>query len=169
MDKAQREVKSFTQKTNILIVDDDNELRKTLSEILKKEGWYVSTAENGKQALKASMQVHFNIALIDIRLPDMTGIEILRKLRRTEPNMVKILITGYPTLETAVEAVNKEADGYILKPFNPEKLLALIKEHLKKQRENAAYSEQKVTEFIESRVRELEKERLKIQNNSKDC
>jgi DNA-binding NtrC family response regulator len=86
----------------------------------------------------------------------MEGIELLAKMRDTKPKMRKIIITGYPTLQNAVAAVNKGADAYILKPFDVEKILATIREQLQKQNEERNYSEQKVAEFIETRVKELE-------------
>lgn len=118
---------------NILVVDDDAEVRKTLSSILLKEGYLVETAENGKQALRASEKAHFDVALIDIKLPDMDGTELLHRLEEKQPHMVKIIITGFPTLENAMKTVNEGADGYILKPFDIEKLLEMIKKHLTKK------------------------------------
>jgi len=118
---------------NILVVDDDAEVRKTLSSILLKEGYLVETAENGKQALRASEKSRFEVALIDIKLRDMEGTELLHRLEEKQPHMVKIIITGFPTLENAVKTVNEGADGYILKPFDIEKLLEMIKKHLTKK------------------------------------
>jgi two-component system response regulator HydG len=99
--------------------------------------------------------------LIDVRLPDMEGTQLLTSIKETTPKMVKIIITGYPALQNAIEAVNKGADAYILKPVDVEKLLKTIREHLKKQQEAKKYIEEKVTEFIETRVKELEEERTK--------
>jgi len=118
---------------NILVVDDDAEVKKTLSSILLKEGYLVETAENGKQALRASEKSRFDVALIDIKLPDMDGTELLQRLEEKQPHMVKIVITGFPTLENAMKTVNEGADGYILKPFDIEKLLEMIKKHLTKK------------------------------------
>jgi DNA-binding NtrC family response regulator len=118
---------------NILVVDDDAEVRKTLSSILLKERYLVETAENGKQALRASEKSRFEVALIDIKLRDMEGTELLHRLEEKQPHMVKIIITGFPTLENAVKTVNEGADGYILKPFDIEKLLEMIKKHLTKK------------------------------------
>lgn len=118
---------------NILVVDDDAEVKKTLSSILLKEGYLVETAENGKQALRASEKWRFDVALIDIKLPDMDGTELLQRLEEKQPHMVKIVITGFPTLENAMKTVNEGADGYILKPFDIEKLLEMIKKHLTKK------------------------------------
>ena len=118
---------------NILVVDDDAEVRKTLSSILLKEGYLVETAENGKQAIRASEKSRFDVALIDIKLPDMEGTELLHRLKEKQPHAVKIIVTGFPTLENAMKAVNEGADGYILKPFDVEKLLEMIRKHLNKK------------------------------------
>jgi DNA-binding NtrC family response regulator len=94
--------------------------------------------------------------LIDVRLPDMEGIELLSKLRGTKPKMRKIIVTGHPTLQNAVSAVNKGADAYVVKPFDVEKILQTIREQLKKQEEEKSFSEEKVVEFIETRIKALE-------------
>jgi len=97
--------------------------------------------------------------LIDIRLPDMEGIELLTKFRETTPRMRKVIVTGYPTLQNAVDAVNKGADAYIVKPFDVEKVLKTIQEQLSKQQTEKEYSQERVAEFIEARVRELDMEK----------
>jgi DNA-binding NtrC family response regulator len=81
----------------------------------------------------------------------MKGLELLTKLRKTEPEMIKIIITGEASLDTAIEATNKDADGYVVKPFEPKKLLEMIKLKLSKQRQKVEFDEQKVAEYIESR------------------
>jgi two-component system response regulator PilR (NtrC family) len=144
----------------ILIIDDDENIRKVLQTILEDEGYYIETAETAKKGIEKSEESFYNLALIDIRLPDMEGIELLTKLRETKPKMRKIIVTGYPTLQNAVSAVNKGADGYVLKPFDVEKILAAIKEQLQKQAEDKDYSEEKIAEFIETRVKELDAEDL---------
>jgi len=92
----------------------------------------------------------------------MEGIELLTKLRDTKPKMRKIIVTGYPTLQNAVAAVNKSADGYVLKPFDVE----TIKEQLKKQAEEREFSEEKIAQFIETRVKEIDAENEAVQNRS---
>ena len=143
----------------ILVVDDDENIRKVLMRILEDEGYMVDTAKTGKEAVEKSRTKFYNLALIDIRLPDMEGVELLTKIRDTTPKMRKIIITGYPTLRNAIEAVNKGADAYIVKPFDMDKALNVIKEQLKKQLEEKRYSQEKVAEFIETRVKELEVEK----------
>jgi DNA-binding NtrC family response regulator len=148
------------ERARILVVDDDEGIRKVLKAILEEEGYVVDTAENGKEAIKKSNAKFYNLALIDIRLPDMEGTKLLSAIKETTPKMVKIIITGYPSLQNAIEAVNKGADAYILKPFDMDNILGKIKEHLKKQQEAKKYSQGKVTQFIETRVKELEKETI---------
>ncbi|MBS7625270.1 response regulator [Candidatus Bathyarchaeota archaeon] len=143
---------------SILIVDDDESIRRTLAMILEERGYTVDTAESGREAIQKSMENFYNLALIDIKLPDMEGTSLLTEMKDTVPKMIKIIMTGYPTLENAIEAVNKGADGYIIKPINVDELLRKIEEHLERQRKERKYSEEKVAEFIESRIRELEQE-----------
>jgi DNA-binding NtrC family response regulator len=147
------------ENARILVVDDDENIRKVLKTILEDEGYTVDEAEDAKKAMEKSRRNVYNLALIDIRLPDMEGIELLTRMKDTVPKMRKIIITGYPTLQNAIEAVNRGADAYILKPFDMEKVLATIKEQLRKYEEEKRYSQEKVAEFIETRVKELEAEK----------
>ena len=149
------------EKARILIVDDDENIRKVLTTILEDEGYIVEAVENGKRAIEKTKRSFYNLVLIDIRLPDIEGIELLTKMKDTVPKTRKIIITGYPTLQNAIEAVNKGADAYILKPFDMESVLQTIRDQRKKQEEEKKYSEEKVAEFIETRVRELGSETVK--------
>jgi DNA-binding NtrC family response regulator len=140
----------------ILIVDDEEGIRKSLRAVLEDKGCLVDIAENGQEAITKSKTKFYNLALVDIRLPDMDGVTLLTEMRETTPKMAKIIITGYPSLDNAIAAVNKGADGYIVKPFTMGNLLDTIKEHLQRQKEAKKYSEEKVKEYIESRVEEQE-------------
>ena len=146
----------MAKRARILVVDDDEGVRKVLTATLEEE-YVVDTAENGKEAIEKSNTEIYNLALIDIRLPDMKGIELLTKMKETIPKMRKLIITGYPKLQNAIEAVNRGADVYILKPFDMEKVQKTIKEQLRKQQKEKKYSQEKVAEFIKIRVRELER------------
>jgi DNA-binding NtrC family response regulator len=145
----------------ILVVDDDEGIRKTLSAILQDEGYEVETAESGKEAILKSNAGFYNLALIDVRLLDMEGTELLTRIKDTVPRMRKIIITGYPTVHNAMEAVNRNADAYLIKPFDMGKLLFVIKDQLRKQEEEMDFSQDRITDFIETRVRELEAESVK--------
>jgi DNA-binding NtrC family response regulator len=145
-----------TKQARILIIDDDENVRRSISAVLQEKGYLVDTAESGQAAITKSEATPYNLALVDIRLSDMNGVQLLTAMKETTPKMVKIIITGYPSLQNAIEAVNKGADGYIVKPIKMDELLTMINEHLKKQQEAAKYSEEKVAEFIKTRAKELE-------------
>jgi two-component system response regulator PilR (NtrC family) len=142
----------------ILIIDDDENIRKVLQTILEDEGYFTETVETAKKGIERSEKEFYNLALIDVRLPDMEGIELLTKLQETKPKMRKIIVTGYPTLQNAVAAVNKGADAYVMKPFDVEKILLTIRDQLKAQANEKTFSEEKIAEFIETRVKELDSE-----------
>jgi len=140
----------------ILVVDDDENIRTVFKMNLEDRGYEVDSAANGQEALDKTSRRFYNIALIDIKLPDMEGTALLNTLNERLPKMKKIIVTGFPTIENAMKAVNEGADGYILKPVKIEELFQIIEEHLSKQREEEKYSERKVEEFIEARARELD-------------
>ncbi len=148
----------MNESARILVVDDDESIRKVLSAVLEENGYVVDTAASGSEAVEKSEVNFYNLALIDIRLPDMEGTALLKAMKDTVPAMVKIIVTGYPSLANAMEAVNRGADAYILKPLVMESVLRTIREHLKRQMEARRYSEERVAEFIEARARELETE-----------
>lgn len=149
----------------ILIVDDDGNIRKVLKAILEDEGYCVESVGTAQEGIEKTKRNFYNVALIDIRLPDMEGVELLTKLKDATPRIRKIIITGYPTLQNAVEAVNNGADAYILKPFDVNKVLDTIKAQLEAQAKEKKYSQDKVAEFIETRMKELsfEKELIDTQ------
>jgi DNA-binding NtrC family response regulator len=148
-----------TDHARILVIDDDASVRKVITMALEDEGYSVDTAENGSEAIQKCNANFYNVALIDIRLPDMEGTKLLREMKDTTPKMIKIIVTGYPGLQNAVEAINRGADGYIVKPFKMDDLLKTVKEHLKKQEEAKKDGEEKVREFIETRAKELERKK----------
>jgi len=144
----------------ILVVDDDESIRKTMKAILEDEGYIVDLAATGSEAIQKTKEKAYNIALLDIRLPDMEGVELLKLIKDTVPHTRKIMVTGYPSMQNAVAALNKNADAYLTKPVNVEKLLNMVKEQLQLQEDERRFSEQKVAEFIETRVKELSVNRL---------
>lgn len=144
------------RKVKILIVEDDKNIRETIVNILQQSGYETDTAETGLEAEKKTKKNFYNLALLDIKLPDMEGTKLLAKMNDTVPKMVKIMVTGYPSLENAMEALNKGANAYVTKPVKPQKLLALIKEKLEKQNQEEKLTEEKVTDWIKNRARQLE-------------
>lgn len=118
-------------KKRILVIDDDKSILRTFTRILQKNGYDIEVAETGKEAIEKSKMRRYDLALIDIRLPDMDGTDLLVKLQKTMVDAVKIMITGFPSLETGVKALDEGADAYLVKPVKPEELIALINEKLK--------------------------------------
>ena len=146
----------MTDSPRILIIDDDENIRRVLETILTDEGYAVESADTATKGIEKSQNAFFNIALVDVRLPDMEGIDLLPKLRNTKPKMRKIIVTGYPTLQNAMSAVNNGANAYVMKPFDVEKILNTIKDQLQKQKDEKICCEENVVEFIETRIKELE-------------
>ena len=122
------------RKARILVIDDDEGIRRVLSTVLEDAGHLVDTAKDGGDAIQRAATTTYDLALIDIRLPDMDGTKLLTKMSSSTPRMVKIIVTGYPTLQNAVNAVKQGADGYITKPVDMERLLETISFHLKQRK-----------------------------------
>jgi len=118
-------------KKSILVVDDDKSILRTLTRILQKAGYDVDAAETGKEATEKADKRRYDLALVDVRLPDMDGTDLLVVTKDTLQDTVKIMITGFPSLETGVKALDGGADAYLVKPVRPEDLLMLIEEKLK--------------------------------------
>ena len=150
----------MSESARILVIDDEESIRKTVSMSLERAGYVVDTAENGKQAIEKSEANFYNLALIDIRLPDMEGTELLTAMKETTPRMIKIILTGYPALQNATRAINKGVDGYLIKPVNTDELLRFIKENLDKQKHESEYSQERLAQFVETRLKELQPEEL---------
>jgi len=119
---------------NILIVDDDHNARKTLGKILKGKGFEVEEAGGGSEAVRSCGAKFFNLALIDVRLPDINGLEVLKAVRALNEDTIAIMMTGYASLDSSIEAMNKGAYSYITKPVNMDAVLAVIEKGLEKQR-----------------------------------
>jgi len=118
-----------TTKT-ILVVDDDKSILRTFTRILQKNGYKIDAAETGKEAIEKA-DIHYDLALVDIRLPDMDGTDLLAKMKKPLQDTIKIMVTGFPSVESGVKALDEGADAYLVKPVKPEELLMLIEEKLK--------------------------------------
>jgi len=147
-----------------LIVDDDAIIQESIKEILELEGYSVDTADNGREAMQKSNTRLYDLALLDIKLPDTEGTELLKAMGEKSPEMVKIMITGYPTLENAVGSLNTGADAYIVKPVEPIRLLDIVKEKLKEQEEREKMSLEAVKKWI---VKQVEKSTCDVTAHTK--
>ena len=111
----------------VLVVDDDANLRKTLSDILRVKGYEVATAGTGAEAIMEAKRAFVSVALIDLKLPDMSGLEVMGKIKLATPLTEAIILTGHAALDTAIEATNKGAFSYLLKPYEIDDLLQHIR------------------------------------------
>ncbi|HVN97897.1 MAG TPA: response regulator [Syntrophorhabdaceae bacterium] len=124
------------EKRSILIVDDDEMIRNLLMDFLHDLGYEVVSADSGGDALKKFAPETYDLVISDLVMPDINGIELLKELLKKDSQLLFFLITGYPTLETAVQAIKAGAYDYIVKPFNFDDLRikverALMTRHLK--------------------------------------
>jgi signal transduction histidine kinase/FixJ family two-component response regulator len=147
---------------NILVIDDEQIMRDGCSRILAKDGWSVICAENGNQGLE-EIKGHpeqMDVILLDLMMPGMSGMEVLDHIRSFDPNLLVIVITGYATVESAVEAMKKGAYDFIPKPFTPDQLRIIVRRALERR------TLQKETEFLrkerERSLRDIATEKSKI-------
>jgi len=117
-------------KRHILVIDDDKNMRLALSEALSKSHYMVSLAGSGLEAIKKSKNNHIDVIICDVKLPDIDGISVLDRIKKEKPAIPVILITGYGTIENAVEAMKKGAFDYVLKPFPIESIERIINKAL---------------------------------------
>jgi len=120
-------------KARILIVDDNENMLETLSDILQEQGYDTETATTGKEAIRKAKNIAINIAIIDIKLPDITGMEVLQTFRRLYPNRKNIIITANATLLNTIDALNMGANAYIMKPLDHTRLEQALTQCLDEQ------------------------------------
>lgn len=125
-------IPSETQGKRVLVIDDDKSVLNSSVRVLERNGFDADTAETGKEAIEKSKTQHYDIALVDLKLPDMDGIEVLSKANFQ--NTVKIMLTGYPSLVTGMQAMDQGVDAYLHKPVRPEELILLVKSKIASQK-----------------------------------
>ncbi|MDH5468755.1 MAG: sigma-54 dependent transcriptional regulator [Candidatus Aminicenantes bacterium] len=118
------------ENVNILVIDDEETIRDACRQILKKEGYSVKTAEDGIEGLRLFRTEFFHAVLLDLKLPDMDGMEILSQIKEEHPKTPVIIITGYASIDSAIEAMKRGASDYLSKPFSPEQLRLITKKSL---------------------------------------
>ncbi len=117
---------------NILVIDDEEIICDSLKSVLKKGGYPVSTARTAKKGLEYIQQGSFPIVLLDLKLPDADGMEVLRQIREDQPDTVVIIITGYASVKSAVDAMKVGAYDYLSKPFTPDEIRVVVRRALEK-------------------------------------
>jgi DNA-binding NtrC family response regulator len=136
-------------KGDILIVDDELVVCDSLSKWFTVEGYRIHTVQSGREALEAIQKQDFDLALIDIKMPGMDGMELQNRLRQIDPELLLVIMTGYASVETAVQALKRGAYDYITKPFDPDELVHLVSKALEHR-----HTKQEVVRLRES-LREI--------------
>jgi len=124
----------MTKTANVLIVDDEKIIQDSCSQILKKEGYRVKVATDGKEGLSTFKEELFHVVILDLKLPGMDGMEVLARIKEESPETPVIIITGYASIESAVEAIKQGAFEYLTKPFTPEELRVSIKKAIESRK-----------------------------------
>lgn len=122
---------------SILVVDDELLIRDLLYDFFQSQGWKISVAENGQKALQVLEEEKIDLVLTDIKMPMMDGITLTRQLRESHPCLPVVVMTGYPSVDSAVEALRNRVVDYIIKPFNINKLFKTVEAQLEQLKSSA--------------------------------
>ena len=122
------------QKPLIIVIDDEASMRDSCCQVLTKEGFCTETAENGFDGLKMIEALKPDLVLIDLKMPVLSGLEVLDRLKKIDVNIIPVVITGYPTLESAVATMKKGAYDFLPKPFTPDELRVIVKRGLERRK-----------------------------------
>ncbi len=128
------EYHSHEEAPRVLVVDDEKVIREILADFLSMEGFFVRTAEDGSEALVELSRHHYDLVLSDLKMPNMGGLELLAAVTKHAPNVVTVIMTGFGTVETAIDAMKRGAYDYILKPFKVEEVVHTIRRGLEKRK-----------------------------------
>ena len=153
-----RRMTSAPQRLRVLVVDDDAAIGELLDTLLTNDGFEVTVVSDPLKAEETARAQRYHLALLDLMMPRQDGIETLRRLRRVDRDLAVVIVTGYPSLETAVDAMKLEAMDYLRKPFTVEALRAVIDRVLKKKGLSRTPEEQ-LHRAIGDAVRRLRHER----------
>jgi len=137
---------------SILIVDDEIGTRDSLSAILQSEGYVTTSVASAKEAMEKARTRFFDLMLLDIRLPDTDGTQLLSHLQKVAPETIKIVITGYPSIENAAQALNIGVDSYLTKPLDLDSLLKTIKDKLQEREQNEKITAKRLADWVKLRV-----------------
>ncbi|AJY70353.1 hypothetical protein RW64_12565 [Geobacter sulfurreducens] len=118
---------------DVLVVDDEAIIREGLRRILEKEGYHVETSASGQIALERLQDENYGLVITDLKMPGMSGMEVLKAIKVLQPEVPVIIITGFSTVDTAVEAMKNGAFDYIAKPFTPDQITEKVRKALEQR------------------------------------
>jgi DNA-binding NtrC family response regulator len=121
-------------KPSILVVDDELLIRDLLYDFFTGQGWDIAVAENGDKALEMTRTRKFDLVLTDVKMPEMDGLTLTGHIRQSFPKMPVVIMTGFPSVDTAVAALRNKADDYVIKPFNINQLYKVLEAKIKESR-----------------------------------
>ena len=145
---SKQQSQKVVEKATILVIDDEKAMRDSCCQVLTKEGYQAETAVDGDTGLQKIRELKPDLVLVDLKMPGMSGMELLEKVADIDPNIVCVVITGYATIESAVEAMKRKAYDFLPKPFTPDELRIITKRGLEKRRlalESARLQQEKET------------------------
>ena len=145
---SKQQSQKVVEKATILVIDDEKAMRDSCCQVLTKDGYRAETAVDGDTGLQKIRELKPDLVLVDLKMPGMSGMELLEKVADIDPNIVCVVITGYATIESAVEAMKRKAYDFLPKPFTPDELRIITKRGLEKRRlalESARLQQEKET------------------------
>ena len=125
----------------VLVVDDEENVRITTAAILEQEGYEVATAESGREALASAARTHFDLVLTDLRMDDMDGLTLLHELQERHPNVVTVVLTGYASIESSIDALRQGVYDYLVKPCMVEDLKRTVRRALEHREQRMQITE----------------------------
>ena len=154
------------KKKSILVVDDEESIRISLKRMLEKENFQVTTAENGSLALKKLANHPYDLVLTDIMMGDISGLKLLENIKEKYSGVLVLLMTGYSSIETSIDALRLGASDYILKPCSKNKILSSIRNAIKK---GNPYKNKKTSEDINDSLKVLSGQKPLTQKEQLVC
>ena len=150
---------------NVLVVDDEKTVCNSCKKILTQEGYNVDTALSGEEALNKVKGNGFDVVIADWKMPEIDGMEVIRRIKRDNPNVIVIMITGYPSIESSIKAIRSGVSDYVAKPFTPEELSDAVLKALEKG--HAVPTDLVIDRLVEKGVVTLE-EKTKVVEATKE-
>ena len=147
---------------NILVIDDEVGMREGCRRVLVPEGFQVKTAEHGVEGLRKLREGTFDLVLLDVMMPGMSGLELLERIREHDPNIVCVMITGFATVDLAAQAMKQGARDFLPKPFTSDELLEVVQRGLDERQRLLALQQQREREEESAQLERVRQDAAKL-------